>query len=108
MAHWHYLGVLLFVGVCAIFIRLVFKPNFPGFWKLFFYTDGLILALYLTWDYWAITKKNWYFDRKQILDLNLIPRVPIEEVLFFIVVPLTTVLTFLALKKLTGWKSSEQ
>jgi hypothetical protein len=33
----------------------------------------------------------------------LLGKLPIEEFLFFIIVPLMTVLTYLALIKLTGW-----
>lgn len=104
MTHLHYLGVLLFVMLCAGFIATAFKPRAPHFWRTFLYTDSVILVLYLTWDFWAISKKNWFFDSKQILNFNLLPRVPMEEVLFFIIVPFTSILTYLSLKKLTGWR----
>jgi hypothetical protein len=35
----------------------------------------------------------------------LINKVPLEEILFFIIVPLTTIVTYKALLKLTGWES---
>lgn len=34
----------------------------------------------------------------------ILGKLPIEEFLFFIIVPLMTVLTYLALIKLTGWQ----
>jgi len=108
MTHLHYLAVLLFVALCAGFILIVFKPRTKGLWRSFLYTDLVILALYLLWDFWAISKKSWYFDSHQILDFNLLPKIPIEEVLFFIVVPMTSIFTYLALKKLTGWKVEKQ
>jgi lycopene cyclase domain-containing protein len=108
MTHLHYLGVLLFVMLCAGFIATAFRPRAPHFWRSFLYVDGVILAMYLTWDYWAISRKNWYFDSRQILNFNVLPRIPVEEVLFFVVVPFTTILTYLALKNLTGWKVGEE
>jgi lycopene cyclase domain-containing protein len=105
MAHLHYLGVLLFIGICAVGVTLGFKIRVPGFWKTFLFTDIAILVIYLAWDIWAISKRNWYFDHNQILSGLLINKVPLEEILFFIIVPLTTIVTYKALLKLTGWES---
>jgi len=70
--------------------------------------DLVIIVIYLGWDVWAVFKKSWYFDSQQILGLNLFGRVPIEEVLFFVIVPLMCVLTYLALGKLTGWSFADK
>jgi hypothetical protein len=50
-----------------------------------------------------VSKGSWFFDSNQILGVMLFGKLPIEEILFFIIVPLMTVLTYLALTKLTGW-----
>jgi lycopene cyclase domain-containing protein len=103
MQQLNYLGVLAFIGACAIFITLTFRIRVKKFWKIFLATDLLILAIYLAWDYWAIYQGNWYFDTEQILDVYLFGKIPVEEILFFIIVPLTTLLTYLALTKITKW-----
>jgi hypothetical protein len=51
---------------------------------------------------------SWFFDSNQILGIMLLGKLPIEEVLFFIIVPLMTVLTYLALIKLTGWGRTKE
>ena len=107
MAHLHYIGVLLFIGACAIGVRDAFRLKIPHLWRTFLYTDLTLIVIYLSWDIWAIYKRNWYFDKQQILNINLLPRVPIEEVLFFVVVPFTTVMTYKALLKLTNWDNSK-
>jgi len=38
----------------------------------------------------------------------ILGKLPIEEFLFFIIVPLMTVLTYLALTKLTGWGKDKE
>jgi hypothetical protein len=38
----------------------------------------------------------------------LLGKLPIEEFLFFIIVPMMTVLTYLALTKLTGWEKAKE
>ena len=78
------------------------------FWRIFLATDATILFIYLAWDLWAISKKNWYFDSHQILNIFVLPKVPIEEVLFFIIVPLTTIVTYKALLRLTRWEANSK
>ena len=55
-----------------------------------------------------ILSQSNQFDSNQILGIMLLGKLPIEEVLFFIIVPLMTVLTYLALTKLTGWGKAKE
>jgi lycopene cyclase domain-containing protein len=103
----HYSYVLFFIGICAIGVNFGFKLQFSKKLKLFLLTDALILFVYLIWDFWAVSKGSWFFDSNQILGIMLFGKLPIEELLFFIIVPLMTVLTYLALTKLTGWGKKE-
>ena len=64
-------------------------------------TDAVILAIYLAWDFWAVSKGSWFFDQEQTLGIYIFSRLPIEEVIFFIIVPLMVILTYLALIKLS-------
>jgi lycopene cyclase domain-containing protein len=104
----HYLLVLIFISICAVGVNFGFRLHFANKLRLFLLTDLLVLSIYLIWDLWAVSKGSWYFDSNQILGLKLFNRLPIEEILFFIIVPLMTVLTFLALTKLTGWGAAQE
>ncbi|CAB4552328.1 MAG: lycopene cyclase domain-containing protein [Actinobacteria bacterium] len=97
MAEFNYLGVLLFISLCAVGVTVAFKVRAPRFWKTFLVTDSIVLVVYLFWDYWAIEKKIWSFDPAQTVGLKVLGIIPIEEVLFFIIVPLMTIITYLAL-----------
>ncbi len=108
MAQFNYLMVLGFIGACAIFVNFGFKLRISSKWKLFLLTDVVILFIYLAWDFWAVSKGSWYFDREQTVGLYLFSRLPIEEVLFFIIVPLMVVLTYLALIKLSRPSSKDE
>ena len=107
MARANYLYVLLFISGCAIFVTLLFKIRVARFWQRFLLVDVAVLSVYLAWDFWAISRRNWYFDPEQILGFYVLHKLPVEEFLFFIIVPLMTVLTYLALKKLTRWGAEE-
>lgn len=100
MAQFHYLFVLGFIAFCAIAVTLVFRVRVPRFWRNFLLVDTSILVIYLNWDYWAIRKGNWDFDPEQILGFYLFGMIPVEEVLFFIIVPLMTVIVYVTLLKL--------
>jgi len=98
----HYLYVLLFVGICAIGVNLGFRLKISAKWRIFLRVDICILVIYVAWDIWAVQNKNWRFDSAQILGFRLFGALPIEEILFFIIVPLMTILVYLALNKLVA------
>lgn len=108
MEHLHYSYVLIFISICAIGVNFGFKLQFSKKLKLFLLTDSLILVVYLIWDFWAVSKGSWFFDPNQILGIMILGKLPIEEVLFFIIVPLMSILTYLALTKLTGWGKAKE
>lgn len=100
MAKFHYSFVLLFVAICAAGVNFAFRLRITRSWRIFLVTDAVILAFYSAWDIWAIKNRNWRFDPHQILGFKFFGLLPIEEVLFFIVVPLMTILSYVALSKL--------
>jgi lycopene cyclase domain-containing protein len=52
-----------------------------------------ISILFLIWDAYAISQGHWFFDRKQILGIYGPLDIPLEEYLFFIVIPLAAIMT---------------
>jgi lycopene cyclase domain-containing protein len=61
----------------------------------------LPVALFVAWDLSAIARGHWTFDEGQTLPWRLPGSFPIEELLFFVVVPLCTILTFEAVRGLS-------
>ena len=58
-----------------------------------------ISTLFLIWDAYAIAKGHWFFDRDQILGIFGPFGIPLEEYLFFIIVPLAALMTIEAVVK---------
>jgi lycopene cyclase domain-containing protein len=52
-----------------------------------------VSTLFLLWDAYAISKGHWFFDREQMLGIVGPLNIPLEEYLFFIVVPMAAILT---------------
>ena len=62
---------------------------------------------FLVWDLYATEAGNWWFDEEQTLP----PRVaglPLEEIGFFIVIPLVSVLTFEAVRVVRRPRSADR
>ena len=54
---------------------------------------------FLIWDAYAIAQGHWFFDRDQILGIYGPFCIPIEEYLFFIIVPIAALMTIEAVTK---------
>ena len=48
---------------------------------------------FLIWDAYAIAQGHWFFDREQMLGIVGPFSIPLEEYLFFIVVPMAAIMT---------------
>ncbi|MEJ5256004.1 MAG: lycopene cyclase domain-containing protein [Acidimicrobiales bacterium] len=59
-----------------------------------------VVAVFYLWDALAIARGHWWFDRRYATGVELPLGVPIEELVFFIVIPLCALLTFEAVRNL--------
>ena len=56
----------------------------------------------------AIAADHWSFDPAQTVGLSLPGGVPVEELLFFVVVPTCAVLAFEAVRRVRGWPAGDE
>jgi lycopene cyclase domain-containing protein len=59
---------------------------------------GCVLVPFVCWDVWAIAWHQWSYDARQVVGWTLWGRLPVEELLFFVVVPLCAILTYEAVR----------
>jgi lycopene cyclase domain-containing protein len=57
-----------------------------------------ISLIFIVWDAYAIASGHWWFDKEQILGIFGPFGIPLEEYLFFTVVPLAAILTIEAVR----------
>ncbi len=97
LVQWSYVGMLVFclLGtlplVPAFRLRVLHQP------RRLLLTVALAGTPFLLWDLYATHAGHWWFDAGQ----TLAPRVagvPLEEIAFFVVIPLVSVLTYEAVK----------
>ena len=67
-----------------------------------------VVAVFMAWDLYAVAAGHWEFDPAQTLGLVLPGDVPVEELLFFLVVPTCAVLAFEAVRRVKGWPAGDE
>ena len=77
-------------------------------WRRLLLTVAPVVTLFLAWDAYAVGAGHWHFDEAQILGLRLIGGLPIEELLFFLVIPTCAVLALEAVRRVRGWPVGDE
>lgn len=58
------------------------------------------VVVFAAWDIWAVASGHWRFNRRYISGVTLPGKLPVEELLFFVIVPVCGLLTFEAVRNL--------
>ncbi|HEU5037366.1 MAG TPA: lycopene cyclase domain-containing protein [Nocardioides sp.] len=93
LSHWSYVAMLAFCLVGTLPLVAVFRLRVlhqPGRLLLAILLAG---APFLVWDLWATAAGHWWFDAAQTLPWR-VAGLPLEEIGFFVVIPLVSVLTY--------------
>ena len=87
------MGMLIFTLCGSGWLEIVLKTGVLRRLKRAALSILPISSFFLIWDAYAIAKGHWFFDRQQMLGIIGPFNIPLEEYLFFIVVPLAAILT---------------
>ncbi|MGF7238495.1 MAG: lycopene cyclase domain-containing protein [Frankia sp.] len=67
-----------------------------------------VAAVFVAWDLYAIARHQWHYDRARTTGVLLPGRLPLEELLFFLVVPVCAILTLEAVRAVKGWRVGDE
>lgn len=98
MRHLGYFAMLGFTMVGSFWLEVVLRVGVLRQVRRWLLTILPVALVFLLWDAYAIDRGHWFFDKRQIVGLYTPGRIPIEEVLFFIIVPLAALMTLQAVK----------
>jgi lycopene cyclase domain-containing protein len=93
MDHWQY----LFVLAACLAITAPLEIFGAGVYRQAWRTAGAVLpvaAVFVVWDAVAIAAHVWTYNPRFVTGLALPGAIPIEELLFFVVIPLCGLLTY--------------
>ncbi|WP_006243048.1 lycopene cyclase domain-containing protein [Mycolicibacterium tusciae] len=101
MDRWQYLLVL----AACLMITAPLEFLGPGVYRYTKRTALAVLpvaAVFVVWDLIAISAHVWSYNPQFVTGLTLPGRLPVEELLFFVVIPLCGLLTYNAVDGLLG------
>ena len=93
MRSFGYMAMLIFTICGSFWLEIVLKVGVLRRWKRALASILPVSTLFIAWDAYAIKRGHWFFDPQQILGIYGPFHIPLEEYLFFIVVPLAALMT---------------
>ena len=108
MRHLAYVAVLAFCLVGTLPLELWLGVRVYRQSRRLLLTLLPVVAVFVVWDLYAIAAGHWSFDAEQTTGLVLPGDLPVEELLFFLVVPVCSLLSFEAVRKVKGWPAGDE
>ena len=108
MLRYSYLAVLAFCFLGTLWLELFLRVNVYRRWRRLLLALAPTLAVFLVWDLLAIRAGHWSYDPRQLVGVVLPGRLPLEELLFFLVVPACAILSFEAVRAVRGWPAGDE
>jgi lycopene cyclase domain-containing protein len=94
MRHLAYVGVLAGCLAAALWLEPIFNLNVLRRWRRLLLTLLPVVIVFSLWDLAAIAAGQWSFDPTQMTGVVLPGGLPLDEVLFFVTVPICAILSF--------------
>ncbi len=99
MAHLLYLGLLAACLAATAPLEIVLRTRVYARWRRLLAALGPTVLLFVGWDVYAISRGQWDYNRRWITGIQLPGHLPVEELLFFVVVPTCSILALEAVRR---------
>jgi lycopene cyclase domain-containing protein len=100
--HIVYLAILVVCLVGTLPLEFALGTRVYARWRQLLITLLPVVVLFGAWDLWAIHDGAWWYDRRYLLGATLpsgiLGRLPLEELLFFLVIPTCSILALEAVR----------
>jgi lycopene cyclase domain-containing protein len=103
MGHLTYLSLLVGCLVVTAPLEFLLGVRVYARWRRLLLAVLPEFVVFVVWVLYAIHQGHWDYSSTRTLDVRLPGGIPVEEVLFFLVVPVCAVLALEAVRKVTGW-----
>jgi lycopene cyclase domain-containing protein len=89
--------IVLFLSGILPFILSFWRPlKFYQNWPSLIYSIFIILIIFGGWDIFAVFRQHWYFNPDGVWHFKIV-NLPLEELLFFIIIPFCCIFTWEAI-----------
>jgi lycopene cyclase domain-containing protein len=96
--HATYLLILLACLLGTLPLELFLGARVYRRWRRLLVVLAAIVVLFGGWDILAIRAHHWHYDPTFLVGVTLPGRLPLEELLFFVVIPTCAILTLEAVR----------
>lgn len=90
--------MLAFTVVGSFWLEVILKVGVLRRIKRALLSIAPTAVVFLIWDYYAVSSGHWFFDKDQVVGIYGPSGIPLEEFLFFLVVPLAALMTIEAVR----------
>lgn len=108
MQQWTYAGVLAFIVIGSGWLEILLRTRVLRRWRRWLLALVPGVVLFIAWDLYAIAAGHWSFAEDLVLGVVLPGGIPLEEALFFLIVPTAALLTFEAVRAVEGWPAGDE
>lgn len=103
-----YLAVLAGCLAAVAWLEPVLRVNVVRRGRRLLLTLLAVVVVFGAWDLAAVVAGHWSFDGAQIVGVRLPGALPLEELLFFLVVPTCVVFGFEAVRAVLRWPAGDE
>lgn len=108
MGHAAYLAVLCLILFGALWLEVIVRTRVLVRLRRTLLAILPVSFLFTLWDWYAVAHGHWHFESARVTGIKLARELPIEEILFFAVVPLAAILTLEAVRAVRGWQVGDE
>ena len=108
MSRLSYVGVLAVVLLGTAWLEVLLRARVYARAKRLALAVVPVVVVFSVWDVYAIAQGQWSFDMSRVTGVLLPGSLPLDEVLFFVVVPIASVLTLEAVRAVKRWEVGDE
>ncbi len=105
MGHLTYVALLVGCLIVTAPLEVVLRVRVYARWRRLLLAVLPEFVVFVVWVLYAIAQGHWNYSDALTLGVRLPGGIPVEEVLFFLVVPVCSVLALEAVRTVTGWEA---
>ncbi len=109
MARLSYVAILAFVLVGCLWLEVALRTRVLRRWRRLALSVLPVVVLFFAWDAYAVAQGHWRFDLERITGIYVPADVPLDEILFFVAIPLASILTLEAVRSVKDhWRVGDE
>ena len=108
MSKFAYLSVLLGCLVGTAWLELLLRTRVYRRAIRLVLTVVPVVIVFSIWDAYAIAQGHWRFDSRYVTGITTVANIPLDEILFFVVIPICAILSFEAVRSARGWVAGDE